>query len=224
MALCAPTGRGRAAARGGHRARRDHHPPARRVAARRGPAAGSAATRSSATCWWWTSRACSASTWRPCCSTRVGRADPRGADRGCRPAPPVGAGKPFADLIESGRVPVARLTHVFRQAARSLIVQAAHAINARRAAADPGRRGGGARLLLHRAGPRRRTPPTRSCTLATERLPSHYGLDPIRDVQVLAPIYRGAVGVDALNERLRARLNPDGAALPGRPAARRATS
>ena len=44
--------------------------------------------------------------------------------------PPVGAGKPFADLIDSGAVPVARLTHVFRQAARSLIVQAAHAINA----------------------------------------------------------------------------------------------
>ena len=43
--------------------------------------------------------------------------------------PPVGAGKPFADLIDSGRVPVARLTQVFRQAARSLIVQAAHAIN-----------------------------------------------------------------------------------------------
>ena len=52
--------------------------------------------------------------------------------------PPVGAGKPFADLIDSGAVPVARLTHVFRQAARSLIVQAAHAINARRPAAHPG--------------------------------------------------------------------------------------
>jgi len=50
-------------------------------------------------------------------------------------------------------------------------------------------------------------------TLATERLPSHYDADPIRDVQVLAPIYRGAVGVDALNERLRARLNPEGERL-----------
>ncbi len=49
--------------------------------------------------------------------------------------PPVGAGKPFADLIDSGAAPVARLTHVFRQAARSLIVQAAHAINAGDAAA-----------------------------------------------------------------------------------------
>src|SRR6478735_8210028 len=42
-------------------------------------------------------------------------------------------------------------------------------------------------------------------------------MDPVRDVQVLAPMYRGAVGIDALNERLQERLNPDGkAALNGR--------
>ena len=75
--------------------------------------------------------------------------------------PPVGAGKPFADLIDSGAVPVARLTHVFRQAARSLIVQAAHAINAGDAAAHAGGRGRAARLLLHRAEPATRPWPTR---------------------------------------------------------------
>ena len=48
--------------------------------------------------------------------------------------------------------------------------------------------------------------------LACRRLPKHYGVDAIREVQVLSPVYRGAVGVDALNERLRAQLNPDGAA------------
>jgi exodeoxyribonuclease V alpha subunit len=42
------------------------------------------------------------------------------------------------------------------------------------------------------------------------RAPDRYGVDPIRDVQVLAPMYRGAVGLDALNERLREELNPDG--------------
>jgi exodeoxyribonuclease V alpha subunit len=42
------------------------------------------------------------------------------------------------------------------------------------------------------------------------RAPDRYGVDPIRDVQVLAPMYRGAVGLDALNERLQAELNPDG--------------
>ena len=69
--------------------------------------------------------------------------------------PPVGAGKPFADLIESDSVPVARLTHVFRQAARSLIVQAAHAINAGGRPRTQRGRGRAARLLLHRAGLRR---------------------------------------------------------------------
>ena len=46
--------------------------------------------------------------------------------------------------------------------------------------------------------------------VVAERAPGRYGVDPIRDVQVLAPMYRGAVGIDALNERLQAQLNPDG--------------
>ena len=55
--------------------------------------------------------------------------------------PPVGPGRVLDDLIASERVPTTRLTEIFRQAARSLIVQAAHAINAgkpppRQAAAD----------------------------------------------------------------------------------------
>ena len=45
-------------------------------------------------------------------------------------------------------------------------------------------------------------------SLAAERLPGHYGLDPRRDVQVLAPMHRGPVGVDALNEELRAPPEP----------------
>jgi len=124
--------------------------------------------------------------------------------------PPVGAGKPFADLIESGRVPVARLTHVFRQAARSLIVQAAHAINR---GETPRTEATSSELrdffFIERAGDADAA--DEIVALATERLPRHFGVDPIRAVQVLAPIYRGAVGVDALNERLRAKLNPDGA-------------
>jgi exodeoxyribonuclease V alpha subunit len=43
--------------------------------------------------------------------------------------------------------------------------------------------------------------------LVARRLPARYGFDPLRDIQVLAPIYRGAAGVDALNEALQARLN-----------------
>ena len=53
------------------------------------------------------------------------------------------------------------------------------------------------------------------CELAATRLPAHYGLDPAADVQVLAPMHKGPLGIDALNAELRARLNPDGAAIAG---------
>lgn len=123
--------------------------------------------------------------------------------------PPVGAGKPFADVIASGAVPVTRLTHVFRQAARSLIVRAAHAINqGKRPATDA--EGDQVRdfFVLERRGDEEAA--ELIVELASRRLPAHYGVDAIRELQVLAPIYRGVVGVDALNERLRSALNPDG--------------
>ena len=47
---------------------------------------------------------------------------------------PVGAGKPFAELVATRAVPVAELTHIFRQAAGSMIVRGAHAVRQRRAA------------------------------------------------------------------------------------------
>ena len=46
---------------------------------------------------------------------------------------PVGAGKPFAELVEASPVPIAELTHIFRQAAGSMIVRGAHAVRTRRA-------------------------------------------------------------------------------------------
>src|SRR4029077_14692118 len=46
--------------------------------------------------------------------------------------------------------------------------------------------------------------------VVSERAPARFAVDPIREVQVLAPMYRGPVGIDALNERLQAELNPDG--------------
>jgi exodeoxyribonuclease V alpha subunit len=123
--------------------------------------------------------------------------------------PPIGAGKPLEDLIESGVAPVVRLTQIFRQAARSMITTAAHAIN----------RGLAPRLepeadqerdffLIDRPNPERALDTV--VEVVAERAPKSFGVDPIRDVQVLAPMYRGAIGIDALNERLQAQLNPDG--------------
>jgi len=138
---------------------------------------------------------------------------------------PVGPGRVLEDLLEleagggasaapRRAVPATRLTEVFRQAARSLIVRAAHAINAGElpgASAGPG----DVRdfFLITRDGPQAIF--AEVCELAAARLPSHYDLDPAADVQVLAPMHKGPLGIDALNAELRARLNADGAPIAG---------
>jgi exodeoxyribonuclease V alpha subunit len=129
---------------------------------------------------------------------------------------PIGAGKPFEDLIASEIAPVVRLSHIFRQAARSMITTAAHEINSGRAPRlrpQPGQDHDF--FFIDRPNPERALETV--VELVAERVPKRFGLDPIRDVQVLAPMYRGAVGIDALNERLQAQLNPDGSpAVNGR--------
>jgi exodeoxyribonuclease V alpha subunit len=127
---------------------------------------------------------------------------------------PVGAGKPFAELVASAAVPTTRLTHIFRQAADSMIVQGAHAI--RRGRAPEFRHAEGMRrdlFLIER--PVAREGLAEVVSLVAERLPGHYGVDPVRDIQVFAPVYRGELGIDALNQALRAALNPDGRPVRG---------
>jgi exodeoxyribonuclease V alpha subunit len=127
---------------------------------------------------------------------------------------PVGPGRVLDDLIASETVPVTRLTTIFRQAARSLIVRAAHAINHGDAPpTTPAEDGLRDFFLIERSDPRAVFDEVVS--LAAERLPRHYDLDPVADLQVLAPMYKGMVGIDALNAELRGRLNPDGGAIAG---------
>jgi exodeoxyribonuclease V alpha subunit len=127
---------------------------------------------------------------------------------------PVGAGKPFAELVLGGQVPTTRLTHIFRQAAGSMIVQGAHAIR-RGQAPDLTPRDGMRRdlFLIERADPVRAR--EEIVSLVADRLPRHYEVDPVRDIQVFAPVYRGELGIDALNGALREALNPDGRAVKG---------
>ena len=130
---------------------------------------------------------------------------------------PVGPGRVLDDLIESDSVPVVRLTDIFRQAARSLIVRAAHAVNAGDAAAD-GRRARAICATSSSSSARAPTPSARrSWRSPPQRLPAHYDLDPRAEVLVVAPMHRGPAGIDALNAELRARLNADGAAIAGTP-------
>ena len=123
--------------------------------------------------------------------------------------PPIGAGKPFSDLIDSGIVPVTRLTHIFRQAARSMITTAAHEINQ---GSPPHLEPGEDQRLDFHFVERQTQARCRDAVveMVSERVSAGLGLDPIRDAQVLAPVYRGEAGIDELNLLLQQRLNPDG--------------
>jgi len=123
--------------------------------------------------------------------------------------PPIGAGKPFEDLIASGAAPVVRLTQIFRQAAQSMITTAAHEINQGRPPhLEPGTEQDHDFFFIERGTPERALETV--VEVVAERAPAKFAVDPIRDVQVLAPMYKGPAGIDALNERLQAELNPDG--------------
>jgi exodeoxyribonuclease V alpha subunit len=138
--------------------------------------------------------------------------------------PPVGAGKVFEDMISSGAIPSVRLTEIFRQAARSLIVRNAHRIvtgkapfkNAKEACTALNLDEGDIDedyFFVQRDEPE--DVAAAIVDFAAERIPKTYGLDPIRDVLVLAPMKRGACGLEALNRQLQQRLNPNGQPVGG---------
>jgi exodeoxyribonuclease V alpha subunit len=129
--------------------------------------------------------------------------------------PSVGAGDVLRDVIASGIAPVTRLTTIFRQATDSHIITNAHRINCGEMPAF--------------------SPPTESqypgdfflfpaeeaaaagdwtIEVVTKRIPEKFGYNPIQDIQVLAPMYRGASGVQTLNERLQNALNPPNSKKP----------
>ncbi len=122
--------------------------------------------------------------------------------------PSVGPGQVLADIIGSGAVPVVRLTEVFRHAAQSKIITAAHQIN-RGAIPDLAKPEGDSDFYFVPAdGPE--TAVSRIIELVKTRIPQRFNLDPIRDIQVLCPMNRGGVGARSLNIELQAALNPAG--------------
>lgn len=121
--------------------------------------------------------------------------------------PSVGPGQVLADIIGSGQVPVARLTEVFRQAAESRIVVSAHRINAGKMP-EPAPRGGESDFhLIEIDEPE--VCVAKLIEVVTKRIPARFGLDPVREVQVLTPMQRGVLGARNLNHELQAVLNPD---------------
>ena len=122
--------------------------------------------------------------------------------------PSVGPGQVLADIINSGAIPVVRLTEVFRQAAQSRIVINAHRVNAGRMPEFDAGDGESDFFFVPAEDPEQAV--ERILTLVRERIPNRFGLDPVRDIQVLCPMNRGGAGARSLNIELQAALNPAG--------------
>jgi exodeoxyribonuclease V alpha subunit len=126
--------------------------------------------------------------------------------------PSVGPGALLRDIIDSRVVSVVRLNEIFRQAGESRIVQNAHRIlnGDMPESADPESPRADFFVV-----PRREAEEAAETVkeLVTVRIPRRFGLDPLRDVQVLTPMHRGPAGTTALNQLLQATLNPSGPAV-----------
>jgi exodeoxyribonuclease V alpha subunit len=125
--------------------------------------------------------------------------------------PSVGAGDVLRDVIGSNRAAVVRLTTIFRQAADSGIVVNAHRINR------------GEFPILNEYDDFyffSKEDPEEAADLLVDvvqrRVPERFGFDPVDEIQVLAPMYRGACGVANLNNRLQEALNPASPKKPER--------
>lgn len=123
--------------------------------------------------------------------------------------PPVGPGNFLRDVIEARRLPVHRLTHIFRQEAGSTIVENAHRINGGEFPVFS--KGSGDFFLIEEDDPAEVA--NKVVELCSRRLPAGFGLDGVNDVQVLSPMYKGEAGATNLNARLQEALNPEGRQL-----------
>lgn len=120
--------------------------------------------------------------------------------------PSVGPGQVLADVINSGLVPVARLTEIFRQAEESRIVVNAHRINRGERPEPPPSGETSDFYVVEAAGPEDAL--AKTLEIVGNRIPRRFGLDPMRDVQVITPMQKGQVGARNLNDRLAELLNP----------------
>lgn len=117
--------------------------------------------------------------------------------------PSVGAGNVLRDIIDSEAVEVVRLTTIFRQARGSMIITNAHRVNQGRSLLYTGHRNRDF-FFLEEQDPDRAA--QLIVSLVTQRLPNYYKVDPVRDIQVLCPMLKGATGAHNINELLQEKL------------------
>ncbi|MGW0197934.1 SF1B family DNA helicase RecD2 [Nonomuraea sp. NPDC003201] len=125
--------------------------------------------------------------------------------------PSVGAGEVLKDLLAADDIPRVRLTQIFRQAQESGVVVNAHRVNTGN---HPILQGMNDFFLF----PCEEAEDIAALTVdvVARRIPRRFGLDPRRDIQVLAPMHRGAAGAGALNTALQEALTPAREGMPER--------
>lgn len=119
--------------------------------------------------------------------------------------PSVGPGSVLSDIIESGAVPTVRLTEIFRQAAGSRIIVNAHRINRGELPLKDEGKELADFYFIPAATPE--DIHDKLLQVIRERIPKRFGLDPVREVQVLTPMNRGGLGTRSLNAELQGVLN-----------------
>jgi exodeoxyribonuclease V alpha subunit len=125
--------------------------------------------------------------------------------------PAVGPGNVLRDLIASEMIPTVTLTDLFRQARGSQIVLAAHQVNR---GEEPNIANDTDHDLFFVAADSDERVVDAIKVLLGERIPARFGLDPVEDVQVIAPMHNGTAGVTALNTELQQLLNPPRPGVP----------
>ena len=124
--------------------------------------------------------------------------------------PSVGPGQVLADIIACNLVPVVRLTEVFRQAAGSRVITNAHRINSGQMPELSSDRALSDFYFIDAEAPEDGV--AKIIAVVRDRIPKAFGLDAVRDVQVLCPMNRGGLGARSLNIELQKALNPPGEA------------
>lgn len=126
--------------------------------------------------------------------------------------PSVGPGNVLADLIHSRVIPSTRLETIFRQSGRSGIVINAHRVNEGKSLLEENGDEPGNRLtdfyFINMQDPEQII--QSAIDIITERIPRRFGLDPLRDIQLLMPMRRNQLGTENLNAILQEKLNPAG--------------
>ncbi|WP_114947945.1 SF1B family DNA helicase RecD2 [Microvirga calopogonii] len=121
--------------------------------------------------------------------------------------PSIGPGQILSDIIASGAIPVVHLREVFRQEQESRIITVAHAIN-RGLVPELSHRPDSDLYFVDADTPADAL--AKMTILMRDRIPRKFGLDPVRDIQVLCPMNRGRLGTHMLNGELQQIFNPPG--------------